>query len=293
MTRILIVDDEIVNLMIMQDTLESAGYTIDQAEDGEEAWQMMQEQTYEAVVLDRIMPRLNGLDLLRRIKAEPRWATLPVIMQTAADKQQEILEGLEAGAYYYLTKPYEPRVLRMLVGTVVAELTEKAKLREAGADLQNTLLLFERGELRFRTIDQARHIAAALSPLCRTETSTDTGLMELLVNAIEHGNLGITYADKSRLRMEGQWEAEVERRLTLTPWSERQARLAFHRDGDIIEFAIIDEGAGFDWKPYMNFDPDRAFDLHGRGIAMANMLSFASVEYRGSGNTVIARAQAA
>lgn len=103
----------------------------------------------------------------------------------------------------------------------------------------------------------------------------------------------ITYADKSRLRMEGQWEAEVERRLTLTPWSERQARLAFHRDGDIIEFAIIDEGAGFDWKPYMNFDPDRAFDLHGRGIAMANMLSFASVEYRGSGNTVIARAQAA
>jgi DNA-binding response OmpR family regulator len=293
MTRILIVDDEAVSLMIMQDTLESAGYAIDQAEDGETAWQMMQAQSYDLIVLDRIMPGLNGLDLIKRIKADSRWKNLPVIMQTAASKQQEILEGMEAGAYYYLTKPYEPKVLRMLVSAVVTDLAEKAKLKEAEAHLEGTLALFEHGELRFRTLDEARHIAAAMASLCREGTSADTGLLELLVNAIEHGNLGITYQEKSQLRLEGQWEVEVERRLTQAPWSSRQARLSFRRAGDIVEFTVIDEGDGFDWKPYLTFDPSRAFDLNGRGIAMANMMSFAAIEYQGNGNTVIARATAA
>lgn len=293
MTRLLVVDDEPINRMIIEETLASAGYQIDQAEDGDIAWDMIRVNPYDAIILDRIMPRLNGLELLRRVKADPRRTMLPVIMQTAASTQQQILEGMEAGAHYYLTKPYEPKVLRMLVGTVVAELAEKTRLKEASAHLQGTLALFERGELRLRTLDEARHIAAGLAGLCREGTRADTGLLELLVNAIEHGNLGITYREKSRLRLEGQWETEVERRLSVPPWSSRRARLSFRRDGDSMEFTIIDQGEGFDWRPYLTFDPARAFDLNGRGIAMANMMSFASIEYQGNGNTVIARTPAA
>ena len=69
-------------------------------------------------------------------------------------------------------------------------------------------------------------------------------------------------------------------------------RIALRRDGNEIEFTISDEGAGFDWLPYLQLDPDRAFDLNGRGIAMANMLGFSSLEYQGAGNIVVARAEA-
>ena len=117
------------------------------------------------------------------------------------------------------------------------------------------------------------------------------GLVELLVNAVEHGNLGITYAEKSALRQASRWEDEVERRLSQEPWRSRRARVALRREGSQVEFTITDEGAGFDWKPFLDFDPARAFDLNGRGIAMARKLGFSSLEYRGAGNIVVVRAE--
>jgi CheY-like chemotaxis protein len=290
MTRILAVDDEVINRMIIADILVPAGYQVDEADDGDTAWDMMQAQAYDVILLDRIMPRVDGLTLLRRIKADSRWSTTPVILQTADCTQEQILQGMEAGAYYYLLKPYEPEALRVLVATVVSEFAEKLRLNEANFHLRNILSLFEHGELHFRTVDEARTIAATMASLCQEDADAANGLMELLVNAVEHGNLGITYKEKSRLLMNGEWDTEVARRLQQVPWSSRSARLSFRRDGDIVEFTITDEGEGFDWHPYMKLDAERAFDLHGRGIAMANLMSFRSLEYRGSGNTVIARA---
>jgi CheY-like chemotaxis protein len=292
MTKILAVDDEFVNLMIIEESLGEDGYEIVTADDGESAWQKLHEQTFDLVVLDRMMPRLDGIELLRRIKANPQWQAMPVIMQTAAGKQLQVLEGIEAGAYYYLTKPYEPKVLRTLVKTIVAELAEKNRLTQASSQLFEMLTLFEQGELRFRTLDDARSIAAGLGALCRSfAPGADIGILELLINSVEHGNLGITYAEKSLLRMEDRWELEVERRLSMEPWASRSATLNFSRSEAGVELTIADEGEGFDWKRYMSFDPERAFDLHGRGIAMANMMSFSSLEYLGKGNVVVARVQ--
>ena len=290
MIRLLTVDDEPINLAIIAESLAEDGYLIDEAGDGEEAWALMQETRYDLLVLDRMMPRLDGLSLLKRIKADPAWAEMPVIMQTAAATQQEVREGLEAGAHYYLTKPYEPEALRALVNTVIADLSERDRLREASGHLQTTLGLLDHGEFVFRSIDEARGLAAALANLCREGNTSAMGLVELLVNAVEHGNLGITYAEKSHLRQNYCWETEVARRLILEPWCHRRARVALRRDGNEIEFTISDEGAGFDWKPYLQLDPDRAYDLNGRGIAMAKMLGFVSLEYQGAGNIVIARA---
>ena len=278
--------------MIIADILVPAGYQVDEADDGDTAWDMMQARDYDVILLDRIMPRVDGLTFLKRIKADSRWSATPVILQTADCTQEQILQAMEAGAYYYLLKPYEPKLLRTLVGAVVSELAEKARLKNASAHLQDTLLLFEHGELHFRTLDEARAIAATMDSLCQEDTNAGAGLMELLVNAIEHGNLGITYKEKARLLLNGEWDAEVACRLQQAPWSSRYARLSFRRDGDTVEFTIADGGEGFDWQRYMKFDAGRAFDLHGRGIAMANLMNFHSLEYRGSGNTVIARARA-
>jgi CheY-like chemotaxis protein len=292
MTRLLAVDDEPINLAIIEECLSDDGYQIDQAGDGEEAWEKMQETAYDVIVLDRMMPRLDGLSLLKRIKADPRWGKLPVIMQTAAAKQEEVRAGLEAGAYYYLTKPYEPEALRVLVSTVLADLRERDKLREAGAHLELMFGLLERGDFAFRTLDEARGMAAALSNLCSNASGSSMGLAELMVNAVEHGNLGITYKEKSELRKNFQWESEVMRRLASEPWCNHRARISVSRRGGEIEFTITDEGKGFDWNPFLDFDPDRAYDLNGRGIAMARMLGFESLEYQGAGNVVVARTKA-
>jgi CheY-like chemotaxis protein len=293
-TRILTVDDEPIIQMIVEETLTSSGYLVDQADDGESAWSMLQAQTYELIVLDRMMPGLDGLALLRRIKADPRWHALPVIMITAAGTPKDIRDGMMAGAYYYLTKPFDAGLLRLMVGIVVAESVTRRRLKETGVQCRDiALTLFDHGEARFRTLDDAHRLAAALSVLSDgDDTHADTGLLELLVNAVEHGNLGLTYEDKARLRLAGEWEAEVERRLTLAPWSSRFARLAFRRDADTVVFTVTDQGNGFDWRPYMEFAAERAFDLNGRGIAKANVISFSALEYLGNGNTVVATAPA-
>ena len=292
MIKILAVDDEPINQMIMAECLADDAYQIDLADDGDAAWALMQEKDYDLLILDRIMPNLDGLSLLKRAKADARWATVPVIMQTAAASQQQVREGIEAGAYYYLTKPYQSKVLRMLVGSVVADIREKNRLKEAGTHLHTTLRLLDRGEFTFRTLDEARSIAAGISALCQTGDSAGMGLLELLVNAVEHGNLGITYAEKTQLRVSGQWEAEIARRLSCEPWTKRCAQLAFRRENDEIEFTITDQGAGFDWRPFLGFAPERAFDPNGRGIAMAKMIGFVSLEYQGNGNCVVVRATA-
>lgn len=293
MPRLLTVDDEPINLAIIAECLSDDGYQIDEANDGEEAWAMMQKEHYDLIILDRMMPVLDGIGLLRRMKADQTAQHIPVIMQTAAATQNEVREGLEAGAHYYLTKPYDPEALRILVSTVLKELTEREKIQHASNTLRGTLGLLNHGEFIFHTLPEAHDLAAALSVLCAEPENCGVGLIELLVNAVEHGNLGISYSEKSDLRKNMGWETEVARRLTVSPYAERRARVDVQRDGEEIQFTVTDEGDGFNWQPYMDFDPARAFDLNGRGIAMANKFSFTSLTYEGRGNIVIARARAA
>ena len=137
-------------------------------------------------------------------------------------------------------------------------------------------------------MEEAREIGVFLSGLCPVPDMAVIGLVELLVNAIEHGNLGISYADKTRLRHEGAWDHEVRRRLLLPENKHKRAEVAVVRSSDELSFTIRDHGPGFDWRKYMEFDPERAFDPNGRGIAMARQLSFSRLVYEGRGNMVVA-----
>ncbi|UGA40415.1 response regulator [Chromobacterium haemolyticum] len=108
--KLLLVDDEPFNLELMAELLQDAGHEVVQAEDGETALAILQREgeTFSTVLLDKMMPGISGFDVLRRIKSEPRLEFLPVIMQTAMGAASSVQEGLAAGAFYYLTKPFSP-----------------------------------------------------------------------------------------------------------------------------------------------------------------------------------------
>ena len=112
--------------------------------------------------------------------------------------------------------------------------------------------------------------------------------VELMLNAVEHGNLAITYEEKSQLIAASNLDAEIERRLSLPSFASRKARLRILNSRTQLQYVICDEGSVFDWAPYLEMSPARAFDTHGRGIAMSRLLSFDAVEYQGCGNQVVA-----
>lgn len=293
--QILVVDDEPINLEIVAEYLDSDEFALTFAADGEAAWQALESAPVpiDLILLDRMMPLLDGIGFLRRIKSKERYREVPVIMQTAADTPTQIREGLDAGAYYYLTKPYDAS---MLLGIVRAALSEVADWRAAAEKAKTSdfeLALGDAIEFDFRTLGEAHELAGRLAKLCADPAIAAMGLTELLVNAVEHGNLAITYAEKKALRLSDNWEIEVERRLESDRYAHRVASIRIERLADEIRFTVIDEGDGFDWRRYLGFDPERAFDPNGRGIAIARQAAFRQVEYHGTGNTVVAVAAAA
>ncbi|HPR05897.1 MAG: response regulator [Zoogloeaceae bacterium] len=286
--RILVVDDEPFNLDIISEYLEGAGYLLQMAESGEEAWTYLRrgDSQFDLVVLDRMMPGIDGLELLRWIQADRRLADIPVIMQTAAASPEQVREGLAAGAYYYLTKPFEPESLQSIVRAALDDLHQRRALAERLAAQRHALQMLQHGVFAFRTMEEAHGLAALAASICDEPDVVVLGLSELLVNGVEHGNLDICFEEKSRLREAGQWEAEVQRRLALPDNQRKYVRLTVASDPQAWVFSIADEGGGFVWQDFLELAPERAFAPNGRGIALARQLAFDDLEYLGNGNCV-------
>lgn len=288
-SSLLLVDDDPVNLEILVEHLEEAGYHTITASQGEEAWETLQAGTipFQAVLLDRMMPVMNGMDVLAKVKSHNSLSALPVIMQTAAGTAEEIREGIEAGAFYYLTKPFTKEILLSIVQAAVRDFTKYQSLQsELGAQSQIFHCL-DSAHFHFQTLQEAHTLALALARACPEPDKVAMGLLDLLVNAVEHGNLQLTYDEKTQLQQTGEWETEIARRLSLPDFAHKYATVSFHRSVEKIEFLITDQGLGFDWRRYLDMSPTLSFASHGRGIAMARALSFGTLEYRGIGNEVV------
>lgn len=285
---VLVVDDDILNLELISDYLDIAGIRSECVNNGTDALERISNmpENYSAVLLDRMMPGLNGMDVLRQIKNMPEINRLPVIMQTAKISKQDMVEGFDAGAHYYLTKPYDQQTLVAIVKTAIHDYQHYIELQQTLYHASHMLEFMHHGVFCFKTLDDGRKLAAMLANACPESEKVVVGLTELMINSVEHGNLGIGYSEKSELNENGNWEQEVLRRLDLPENMGKEVSVKMTRRPDEIELVIRDQGEGFDWPKYMDMSPDRAFDSHGRGIAMAKSISFDSIQYRGKGNEV-------
>jgi DNA-binding response OmpR family regulator len=292
MTRstILAVDDDPVNLHIIGEVFKREPVNIAYAESGETALRMLADprSTFDVVLLDRMMDGLDGIEVLRRMKAEPRLSHTPVVMQTAAAAPDQVCEGLTAGAHYYLTKPYAPSTLRTIVRAALEHARDRRELEARAGNFAEAMVLLERAEFSVRTHPEAQRVAALVSQVCPQPRAAVLGLAELMINGIEHGNLGITCAEKAALLREDRLADELARRQGLPQCARRRVRLRFERNNGELSFEVADEGEGFDYSKYLELDPERAFEPNGRGIALARMMSFSRLEYHGLGNIVVA-----
>ena len=254
--KILSVDDDPLNRDILTEYLTDGGYEVIEADDGDTALKVLNEVPgIDAIVLDRMMPRLNGMEVLKAVKADARFSDIPVIMQSAASARDQILQGIKAGVYYYLTKPYEDQMLLAIVGAALQDAATKKKLREEVSKHRRVMGLMEQSRFHFRTLEEARNIAFLVANCFPEPEAAVYGLNEMLINAVEHGNLGITYAEKTQFILEGRHFEEIDRRLALPCNRNKWAYLSFEADENALHVLIKDQGAGFDWRPYLDISP--------------------------------------
>lgn len=105
--KILVADDDPAIQKVLFQTFQLEGYEVATASDGEEALSELEGELPDVVVLDVMMPKLDGFDVLKRIRANPRTKTLPVILLTARSSQEDIWQGWQSGVDYYMTKPFD------------------------------------------------------------------------------------------------------------------------------------------------------------------------------------------
>jgi signal transduction histidine kinase len=152
--KVLIAEDEGVSRHLLQAYLQQWGHEVVSAADGTAAWRLFQEQEFPLVLSDWVMPEMDGLELIRRIRARAGGAYVYIILLTARAQKQDVIEGLEKGANDFVTKPFDRGELRVRVraGERIIELeqalaAQNRALREAQAALVQTEKMASLGQL--------------------------------------------------------------------------------------------------------------------------------------------------
>jgi two-component system alkaline phosphatase synthesis response regulator PhoP len=136
--KILIVEDEKDIIKMIEYNLKKEGFKVIAARDGEDALDLVLRQCPDLILLDLMLPGIDGLEVCKTLKKDPKTASIPIIMLTAKSQESDKVVGLELGADDYVAKPFSPRELIARIKAVLRRATEKEKLPE----------VFQSGDLR-------------------------------------------------------------------------------------------------------------------------------------------------
>jgi DNA-binding NarL/FixJ family response regulator len=139
--HLLLVDDEPGLREAVQSYLEDSGYIVRVASNAQEAWQLLEQITPDLVISDIMMPQVSGYEFLKRLRADERFAGLPVIFLTARGMKSDRIAGYQAGCDAYLPKPFDPDELVAIVENLLTRrsLTNISEANLAGGDLAEQL----------------------------------------------------------------------------------------------------------------------------------------------------------
>lgn len=194
--HILIVEDEVGIVQFLKQGLQEEGYQITTAADGSKGFELVQEQKFDLILLDWMLPKINGLDLCKAIRVKDQ--TTPIIFLTAKDTVQETIEGLKAGANDYIKKPFsfEELVERIKVHFRSKKQTETLTLGNITMDLSRHIVLKgdEEISLTQREFELLAYLIQYKGKVCTRNQilrdvweinfEYDTGVIDVFMNAI-------------------------------------------------------------------------------------------------------------
>ena len=137
---IMLVEDEESIVELVRYNLSREGYTVHVAMSGEDALTLVRTANPALILLDIMLPEIDGIEVCRRLRRDERTMTTPVIMLTARGEESDIISGLEAGADDYVTKPFSPRVLMARVRAVLRRKSEPAPAPDAVIEMHDLLI---------------------------------------------------------------------------------------------------------------------------------------------------------
>jgi DNA-binding response OmpR family regulator len=282
---LLLVDDDVPFTTVIKSSLEREGYQVFSAHHASEAKKILDSHftEIEVMLLDWSMPDVSGIDLLREIKQEKSFEDIQVIMQTVMDSSENIQEGIEAGAFFYLVKPVTKALLSSTIKAAILDYQHKKDLLKQLEESKRSFRFLTEGEFHFHTVQEGDFLAVRIAQECPNPQEAIL-ISELFANAVEHGNLGLSYDEKTRLITENRLSEEIAIRLNEREHKNQFVQVHFRRLPDKILVTVEDHGHGFDFEKYMRLDDDRVFHNHGRGIALLS--SVFNLHYIGKGNKV-------
>ncbi len=184
--KILVVDDDLGTRLSISDYLELSGYSVIMADDGQEALAMVEENNPDLIVIDIVMPRLNGYELVRRVRQKAEFRLLPVILLTARTKTQERILGYQSGCDLYLPKPFELEEL----AAAIRNLLERSQIIQSEYRFphQDNLETSITGKLRDtnHALSTQIHVPKLLSSL----TTREQEVLELLTHGLSNADIG-------------------------------------------------------------------------------------------------------
>ncbi|MDN5344147.1 MAG: two-component system, OmpR family, alkaline phosphatase synthesis response regulator PhoP [Clostridia bacterium] len=149
MVRILVVDDEVTIQELVRYNLEKSGFEVLVAGDGPTALQRIEKEPPDLIILDLMLPGIDGLEICRRLKSDRATASIPVIILSAKNDELDKVLGLELGADDYVTKPFSPRELLARVKVCLRRLSLPAPLNQGQATIKVGPFLMQVPEYRF------------------------------------------------------------------------------------------------------------------------------------------------
>lgn len=286
--RVLVVDDDSVSRMMMAGQVKKLGHEVASADNGKEAYDMLlaDPHAYDVLVLDREMPKIDGIDLVKRMKASVKLRHIPVIMVTVHNELEDVKSGIDAGVFYYLEKPFGLDILRSVLDATIREIRKYRILTEELRQHKASFSLMQEARFEIKTLNEAEGLAVFLAYSFPNPQRVVAGLAEILTNAIEHGNMGVTYQEKSTWIDENKWRENVMKRQEEPDNKDKRVKVSFWKDDKGFHVTVEDEGKGFDWQKYLDIDPARSQHSHGRGIALARAANFDDMRYNDKGNKV-------
>ncbi|MFH7028213.1 MAG: response regulator transcription factor [Heteroscytonema crispum UTEX LB 1556] len=182
---ILVVDDDLGTRLSISDYLELSGYSVITADDGQEALAMVDEYHPDLIVTDIVMPRMNGYELVRRVRQQPAFRLLPVILLTARTKTQERILGYQSGCDLYLPKPFELEEL----AAAIRNLLERSQIIQSEYRFSQKENL-SNSATRAMDAHQSQFAHVNKSQLLSSLTSREQEVLEMLTHGLSNVDMG-------------------------------------------------------------------------------------------------------